>query len=56
MYYIKLGMGPRWTWLGVLYAGFAAIAALGVPVATGSFGTRMQVHLVNDGPVTIVLG
>ena len=40
-----------------LYERFcAAIAALGVPVATGSFGTRMQVHLVNDGPVTIVLG
>ena len=31
-------------------------SSLGVPVATGSFGTRMQVHLVNDGPVTIVLG
>lgn len=29
--------------------------ALGVPVATGVFGARMQVELANDGPVTIVL-
>jgi D-aminoacyl-tRNA deacylase len=28
---------------------------LGVPVETGVFGARMQVELVNDGPVTIVL-
>ena len=27
----------------------------GVPVATGVFGARMAVELVNDGPVTIVL-
>ena len=26
---------------------------LGVPVATGEFGARMAVHLVNDGPVTL---
>jgi D-aminoacyl-tRNA deacylase len=28
---------------------------LGVPVATGVFGARMAVELVNDGPVTIVV-
>lgn len=28
---------------------------LGVQVATGAFGARMSVELVNDGPVTIVL-
>lgn len=28
---------------------------LGRPVATGEFGAHMQVHLVNDGPVTIVI-
>jgi D-tyrosyl-tRNA(Tyr) deacylase len=27
----------------------------GVPVETGVFGARMQVELVNDGPVTIIL-
>jgi D-tyrosyl-tRNA(Tyr) deacylase len=27
----------------------------GVPVSTGVFGARMQVSLVNDGPVTIIL-
>ncbi len=25
------------------------------PIATGRFGAMMQVHLVNDGPVTIIL-
>ena len=34
----------------------AALAAEGVPVATGAFGAHMQVELVNDGPVTIILG
>ena len=28
---------------------------MGVPVQTGVFGARMQVELVNDGPVTIIL-
>jgi D-tyrosyl-tRNA(Tyr) deacylase len=28
---------------------------LGIEVATGRFGARMAVELVNDGPVTIVL-
>lgn len=27
----------------------------GLPVATGTFGADMQVHLVNDGPVTILI-
>jgi D-aminoacyl-tRNA deacylase len=31
------------------------LRALGVPVETGVFGARMEVSLVNDGPVTIVL-
>ena len=39
-----------------LYEAFcAALRALGVEVATGVFGARMQLELVNDGPVTIVL-
>jgi D-tyrosyl-tRNA(Tyr) deacylase len=32
-----------------------ALRALGVPVETGVFGARMQLELVNDGPVTIIL-
>jgi D-aminoacyl-tRNA deacylase len=32
-----------------------ALRAEGVPVQSGVFGARMQVALVNDGPVTIVL-
>jgi len=27
----------------------------GIPVATGRFGARMNVHLSNDGPVTLLL-
>jgi D-tyrosyl-tRNA(Tyr) deacylase len=39
-----------------LYETFcAALRELGVEVATGVFGARMAVELVNDGPVTIVL-
>jgi D-aminoacyl-tRNA deacylase len=39
-----------------LYEAFcAALRELGVQVATGRFGARMAVELVNDGPVTIVL-
>jgi D-aminoacyl-tRNA deacylase len=33
----------------------SALRELGVPVETGFFGARMQVELVNDGPVTILL-
>jgi D-aminoacyl-tRNA deacylase len=32
-----------------------ALRALGAQVETGVFGARMEVELVNDGPVTIVL-
>jgi D-aminoacyl-tRNA deacylase len=40
-----------------LYERFcAALRALDVPVEQGVFGARMEVELVNDGPVTIVLG
>ena len=31
------------------------VAAAGIPVATGLFGERMEVELVNDGPVTLVV-
>jgi D-aminoacyl-tRNA deacylase len=33
----------------------AALRELGVAVETGVFGARMEVELLNDGPVTIVL-
>jgi D-tyrosyl-tRNA(Tyr) deacylase len=39
-----------------LYQRFVdALGREGVPVETGVFGAKMQVELVNDGPVTIVL-
>ena len=40
-----------------LYEQFSqALRDLGAPVAMGVFGARMAVELVNDGPVTVVLG
>jgi D-tyrosyl-tRNA(Tyr) deacylase len=39
-----------------LYERFCAeLRALAVPVETGVFGAKMELELVNDGPVTIVL-
>jgi D-aminoacyl-tRNA deacylase len=39
-----------------LYEHFCAeLRAQGVPVEKGVFGAKMEVELVNDGPVTIVL-
>ncbi|MBC7221031.1 D-tyrosyl-tRNA(Tyr) deacylase [Candidatus Bipolaricaulota bacterium] len=39
-----------------LYEAFlAALRAQGVPVQSGLFGARMEVALVNDGPVTLIL-
>ena len=39
-----------------LYETFvAAVGTRGIPVATGRFRARMQVALVNDGPVTLLL-
>ena len=31
------------------------IQSIGVPVKTGIFGADMKVHLINDGPVTIIM-
>ena len=39
-----------------LYERFAAeLRELGIHVETGVFGARMEVALLNDGPVTIIL-
>jgi D-tyrosyl-tRNA(Tyr) deacylase len=39
-----------------LYLEFVEIVrSLGVTAATGRFGAMMKVHLVNDGPVTLIL-
>jgi D-tyrosyl-tRNA(Tyr) deacylase len=39
-----------------LYEAFCgALEDENVPVARGAFGARMQVEIVNDGPVTIIL-
>ena len=39
-----------------LYEAFCeALVARGVRVARGVFGARMEIELVNDGPVTILL-
>lgn len=39
-----------------LYEAFLSrLRAEGVPVQSGAFGARMEVALVNDGPVTLIL-
>ena len=39
-----------------LYEQFVGeLLARGVPLETGSFGAKMDVELVNDGPVTVIL-
>ena len=39
-----------------IYERFCAeLRSAGVPVETGVFGARMELELVNDGPVTVVL-
>ena len=39
-----------------LYERFCVeLRSLGVPVETGVFGARMELEIVNDGPVTILL-
>jgi D-tyrosyl-tRNA(Tyr) deacylase len=39
----------------VLEAFVAGLRSAGVEVAEGRFGARMEVSLVNDGPVTVLL-
>lgn len=38
-----------------LYEAFCSALKKEVPMATGKFGAFMQVHLINDGPVTLIL-
>ncbi len=39
-----------------LYEMFVSeIASAGVPIATGIFGAKMSVYIINDGPVTFIL-
>jgi D-aminoacyl-tRNA deacylase len=39
-----------------LYEEFvSAMKAAGIPVQTGEFQAKMEVHLINDGPVTLLL-
>jgi D-tyrosyl-tRNA(Tyr) deacylase len=59
---VRRGRRPSFTEAGLpelaepLVERFAeAIAAAGVPVASGRFGAMMTVALVNDGPVTLVV-
>ena len=42
--------GERWYQRAI-----EGLRAVGLPVETGRFGADMQVHLVNDGPVTLLL-
>jgi AGCS family alanine or glycine:cation symporter len=41
MYYIKMGLGPKWAWMGTLFAIFASFAAFGV-------GSGIQANSIAD--------
>jgi D-aminoacyl-tRNA deacylase len=62
--YAETSKGRRPTWQAaaprpvaepLVDAFAAALRELGGSVQTGVFGAQMQVHLVNDGPVTLIL-
>ena len=47
MYIIRLGMGPKWEWMAVLYCVFGVVAAFGV-------GNATQVNAVVDGINSVI--
>ena len=58
----RRGRRPSWTAAappehaeGLVDAFAASLRDLGADVATGKFAARMQVELVNDGPVTLLI-
>jgi D-tyrosyl-tRNA(Tyr) deacylase len=62
--YAETAKGRRPSWSGaapgpvaepLVEATATALRELGVEVQTGRFGADMAVHLVNDGPVTLLL-
>ncbi len=66
MYYIKNGLGKRWSWLGVLFCIFAALAAFGignmsqVNSIVGSINDAIDVFIPSAvavrGTINLVLG
>ncbi|PJC87291.1 sodium:alanine symporter family protein [Vibrio sp. HA2012] len=55
MYYIKNGMGKKWTWLGTLFAVFGAIAGFGIGNTVQS-NSIAQVLEANFGFPPLVVG
>jgi D-aminoacyl-tRNA deacylase len=59
---LRKGRRPSWSAAApgpvaepLVEAVVAALRERGAPVQTGVFGARMQVSLVNDGPVTLIV-
>lgn len=59
---VRKGRRPSWSAAApaeraepVLDALVESLRGLGLTVQTGVFGAHMRIHLVNDGPVTLVL-
>ncbi len=59
---VRKGRRPSWSSAAaatvaepLVVAVVEALRSRGLVVATGTFGARMAVHLVNDGPVTLLL-
>ncbi len=59
---VRKGRRPSWSAAApgpvaepIITAVVEALRTRGITVATGTFGAHMAVHLVNDGPVTLIL-
>ncbi len=57
MYYIKNGLGPKWAWLGTLFAVFGAIAGFGIGnlTQTNSIADAVQANFGIEPMVTAVV-
>ncbi len=57
MYYIKNGLGPKWAWLGTLFALFGAIAGFGIGnmTQTNSIADAVQANFGIDPTITAIV-
>ncbi len=54
MYYIKNGLGPKWVWMGTLFAVFASIACFGIGNMTQANGIVANVVKMTGASSTVV--
>ncbi len=57
MYYIKNGLGPKWAWMGALFAIFGAIASFGIGnmAQTNAIADAIREHFKVDTWITAIV-